>query len=203
MTIVTDRLRAALGGYAGASRGDHLLNNMDITGQPFRDAAVLILLCLDEDGEFSIVLTERTAHLRHHAGQISLPGGRVDPDDADVYAAALREAEEEIGLNPSAVTVLGRLDDYYTRSGFKIAPVVGTVACGAARFVPNPSEVAAVFTMPLAHARSEAGLRKTEREFEGILRYFYAVDYDEWYIWGATAGILKNLIEVMEACETA
>ena len=199
---ILHKLTAYLATHTPQTRGDHLLNNIDIEGQPFTDAAVLIILKYDQaSDEISVILTERTAHLRHHAGQISLPGGKCDPEDQDVMATALREAEEELGVPQSSIRLLGVLDDYYTRTGFKISPVVGVLADQGLALKPNPNEVAKVFSLPLSYMLEGAHFQMKTLLYEGQDRYFYAIDYDEWYIWGATAGILKNLSEVIEACQ--
>ena len=138
----------------------------------------------------------RTDHLTSHAGQISLPGGKIDPDDDGAVGAALREAEEEIGLDPHLVEPLGVLPTYLTGSGYRVAPVVALVG-QQARLVPNPDEVADVFEVPLAFLMNDANHLRQSRVFAGKPRYFYAMPYGERYIWGVTAGILRLMYETV------
>lgn len=160
---------------------------------PLRAAAVLVGLIERRSGSH-LVLTRRTERLRAHSGQVALPGGRIDPDDASPVAAALREAEEEIGLPPAAVEPIGRLPGYATCSGFLIHPVVGLIA-GAPELVGNPDEVADVFEVPLAFAMNPANHRIESRLLHGVARRFYVMGEGERRIWGVTAGILRLLYE--------
>ena len=148
-----------------------------------------------------VLLTRRTDHLQDHAGQISFPGGRVEPGDADALATALREAEEEVGLARALVTPIGRLDTYVTRTGFEVTPVVGLVAPPPA-LAPDPFEVAEVFEVPLAFILDPASRQRHSRLYARKTRYFYVFPWRDYYIWGATAGMLVNLAEVL-AGETA
>jgi len=143
-----------------------------------------------------VLLTLRTDHLAAHAGQVSFPGGRIDARDADATAAALREAEEEIGLPPRLVEVIGRLDTYVTRTGFEVVPLVGFVDPGFEPR-PDPIEVAEAFEVPLDFLVDPANHRRQSREYQGTLRWFYAMPWERHYIWGATAGMLVNLAEVL------
>ena len=176
-------------------RGDHDLNPDVSIPDRLRPAAVLIGLQETPVG-VEIVLTRRAAHLTAHAGQISFPGGRCDVTDRDHVATALRESEEEIGLEVSAVSPLGRLDTYVTRTGFEIVPVVGWLSSD---FVPRitSEEVAEVFTIPADLILRDGYPKRHGRTFEGRERTFYAFPHREWYIWGATAGMLVNLREVL------
>ncbi|MFD0936002.1 CoA pyrophosphatase, partial [Methylobacterium trifolii] len=140
------------------------------------------------------------AHLRDHSGQIALPGGKIDPADATPLAAALREAEEEIGLPPAAVRMLGYLDPYLSATGFLVVPVIGLVD-PAARLVPNPAEVADIFEVPLAVPMDRARYVLRSRTWQGRQRYFYTLPFGERMIWGVTAGILHNLRDRL--CEAA
>lgn len=161
-------------------------------------AAVLVPLVEHEHG-FSLILTQRTADLKAHAGQISFPGGRVEPDDADAESAALREAWEEIGLDPTSVEILGRLDPYKTVTGFDVTPVVGAIRPPLA-LRPDPVEVAEIFEVPLAFFLDPANHQRHSRTSpSGAVRAYYAMPYQDRYIWGATAGMLVNLYEVLTA----
>jgi 8-oxo-dGTP pyrophosphatase MutT (NUDIX family) len=179
-----------------SARGDHTLSG----GTPpdnLTAAAVLVALAERASG-LSILLTQRTAHLEHHPDQISLPGGRIDPGDADAVAAALREAEEEIGLPPSHVEVIGRLDTYITGTGFEITPIVGLARVPFAEKL-DPFEVAELFEVPLSFILDPANHERHTREVRGKTRGFYVLPYENRYIWGATAAMLVNLAEVLSA----
>ncbi len=163
-------------------------------------AAVLMPVVMRE--EPTLILTQRTDHLSTHSGQVALPGGRVDPEDGGAVVAALREAEEEIGLDRSHVEVLGMLPEYITGTAFHVTPVVGLVQPDV-HLVPNPHEVAAVFEVPLSFLMNPAHHRLHALSFEGQVRHWYSMPYDdgieERYIWGATAGMLRNLYHFLSA----
>lgn len=191
-----DQVRALFARRRGPTsrrRGDHDGNDGLEPSPPLREAAVLVPLVVRPPG-LSLLLTRRTAHLANHAGQISFPGGRVEADDADSAATALREAEEEVGLPRDRVEVLGELDRYITRTGFSVAPVVGLVH-PPFTLTPDPQEVAATFEVPLAFILDPANRRRQSREFLGVPRHFWTIPYGEHFIWGATAGMLVNLCE--------
>ena len=159
-------------------------------------AAVLIPLVVRADG-ISVLLTRRTAHLDHHAGQISFPGGRVEDSDTDEVAAALRETQEEIGLDPRHIEVLGRLESYVTITNFVVVPVVALVH-PPFDLKPDPFEVDEVFEVPFAFVLDPANHQRHFREGpDGSKRYFYALPYGPHYIWGATAAMLVNLAEAL------
>ena len=178
-----------------AERGDQDLNPGMAPIPPIKDAAVLIPLIDRPDG-MTVLLTQRTAHLANHAGQVSFPGGRVDLSDAGFEETALRETREEIGLDRSHVHILGRLDTYITRTGFAVTPVVGVID-PPFPLEPDPYEVAEVFEVPLSFLLDPNNHRLCSREFEGTVRHFYAMPYGRHFIWGATAGILMNLYEFL------
>ncbi|MBY0284342.1 MAG: CoA pyrophosphatase [Sphingomonas sp.] len=159
-------------------------------GDPATAAAVLV--AITERAEPGLILTQRTETLRRHAGQVAFPGGRVDPEDADVVAAALREAHEEIALPPSAVRIIGTTDRYRTGTGFDITPVIGIVPPDL-MLVPSEAEVAAVFEVPLAFVLDPANHREASAEWQGRTRSFYEIHWGDRRIWGATAGMIVNL----------
>jgi 8-oxo-dGTP pyrophosphatase MutT (NUDIX family) len=160
-----------------------------------RPAAVLVPLVDHPDG-MTVLLTQRTAHLSAHAGQISFPGGRIEEDDVDAVAAALRETEEEVGLPRDRVSVVGRLDTYLTGTGFEITPVVGIVAPPYPVAI-DPFEVAEAFEVPLSYILDGRNHQRVERQSGAHRRVFFVLPYQGRNIWGATAGILVNLAEVL------
>ncbi|HLY44265.1 MAG TPA: CoA pyrophosphatase [Stellaceae bacterium] len=177
-------------------RGDHDLNpGMSPPSTALRPAAVLVPL-VDHSHGMSVLLTQRTAHLSAHAGQISFPGGRIEQHDPDAVAAALRETHEEVGLPPERVDVIGRLDTYITGTGFEITPIVGLLAPPFALAI-DPYEVAEAFEVPLAFILDRRNHQRIERESAGRRRCFFVLPYEGRNIWGATAGILVNLAEAL------
>jgi len=157
-----------------------------------KPAAVLVPVI--ERNELTVLLTQRTAELASHAGQVAFPGGKIDPTDTSPAAAALREATEEVGLAPALVEPIGYLDLYLTFSGFRILPTVARVKPDFA-LVLNPREVTETFEVPLSFLMTPGNhLRKT-RDWNGIEREYYAIPFENRYIWGITAGILRNLYE--------
>jgi 8-oxo-dGTP pyrophosphatase MutT (NUDIX family) len=184
-----------------ATRGDHDLNpdtahEMNGGRNPV-PAAVLVPLVARAAG-LTVLLTQRTSHLAAHAGQVAFPGGKVDAGDAGPLAAALREAEEEIGLARRFVEPLGYLDLYTTGTGFSVAPTVALVTEGFTLNI-NPGEVAQTFEVPLAFLMDPANHQRQSREWRGKLRHFYAMPYQDHFIWGATAGMIRNLYETLSS----
>ena len=180
---------------AFASRGDHDLNPGMMPLTELRAAAVLVPL-VDRESGLTVLLTQRNSHLPQHAGQIAFPGGRAEAEDADEIATALRETEEEIGLARDRSEPIGRLDRYITRTGFAVTPIVA--------FVYPPftlklaaDEVTDAFEVPLDFILDAANRRRDSYEFQGVLRHFYVFPFEERNIWGATAGMLVNLAEVL------
>lgn len=164
-----------------------------MAGLTLRDAAVLIGLFERAEG-VSLLLTRRTDQLRSHAGQIALPGGKIDPTDDGPVAAALREAEEEVGLDRRLVHPLGLLDPYVSNSGYRIFPVVAFVEADAP-LEPNPDEVADVFEVPLAFLMTPTNHLIESRPWRGAERRYYAMPFEGRRIWGVTAGILRLFYE--------
>jgi 8-oxo-dGTP pyrophosphatase MutT (NUDIX family) len=176
-------------------RGDHA-----IAGAPpqrnaatARPAAVLVPIVARRPAA-TVLLTKRASHLRDHSGQIAFPGGKIDPSDASPRAAALREASEEIGLRGSAITPLGYLEDYLTATGFRIVPLVALIDPDGL-FVQPSAEVEDVFETPLAFLMNPGNHQRHAREWQGSLWHYYAMPHGERYIWGITAGIIRNLYE--------
>ena len=184
----------------GAVTGDHSFNPElaeRLLGIERRAAAVLVPI-IHREPEATVLLTERTSGLRAHAGQIAFPGGRIDPEDAGPEAAALREAEEEIGLDPAFVETLCLGPDYLTGSGYHVAPVVAIVRPGF-QLSLNPAEVAAVFEVPLAFLMNPANHHRGSRIWQGANRVYFEMPYGDRHIWGITAGILRILYERLYA----
>ena len=176
-------------------RGDNDLNPQMSMPTETKAAAVLVPLVLREE-EITVLLTQRTNHLKAHAGQVSFPGGRVEKTDDSREAAALRETEEEIGVTREHIELIGHLDIYMTRTGYEITPVVGFLR-PPFQVTPDPFEVAEVFEVPLNFLIAPANHQLMAREDKGSKRQFYAMQYQERYIWGATAGMLVNLSELL------
>ena len=176
--------------------GDHVLNAWRVEPAflaTVRTAAVLVGL-VERPGGLTMLLTQRTAGLRDHAGQVAFPGGKMDPDDATPAATALREANEEIGLPAERIEVLGYLEPYLTRTGFRIVPVIARVR-PPFEIVLNPAEVVEAFETPFAFLMSEANQQLRERTWKGFTWQFYAFEHDGRMIWGITAGMIRGLYE--------
>lgn len=192
-----DRIRAALL-HPGAATSDFDLNPDVVLpeGLVSRPAGVLAPIQV-VDGRLELLLTKRSSALKHHPGQISFPGGKQDPGDADSIAAALREAHEEIGLPPENVEVLGTLPLHDTVTSFAVTPVIGLIRD---RFDirPEPGEVAEVFSVPLSHVLDPANYLVQSRRWRGSLRHYFTVPYGPYYIWGATARMLREWTERMK-----
>lgn len=187
-----------LSGPGGACLRDARLAGDDgfvAAGEVLVPAAVLISLVLGAAP--GVLLTKRTAHLKKHAGQVSFPGGRIDPDDASPEHAALREAEEEVGLARGRVELLGRLGDYVTGTGYRVTPVLGLLPDGAELgdlgLVPSPDEVESVFALPLSVLLDPAAPQRRRSHFRGAWREFWVWPHPDHYIWGATAAMLVHL----------
>lgn len=175
---------------------EHVLRDTQRVPVP---ASVLMPLIVREN-HISLLLTQRTAHLHDHAGQISLPGGRVDSDDYDAVATALRETEEEIGLSRRHIEVIGSLPDYFTGTGFQVTPVVGLVY-PPFELAADEFEVAEIFEVPLHFLMDGSNHQRRSAEFPGKpgRRTFYAMPFQHYFIWGATAAMLRNLYHFVRA----
>ncbi|MEM7319983.1 MAG: CoA pyrophosphatase [Pseudomonadota bacterium] len=189
-----DRLRAALD-RPGSGSSDFDLNPETVlpAGRKLRPAGVLVPVLLTDD-EPRVILTKRSSALKHHPGQIAFPGGKMDKTDADVTAAALREAQEEIGLPTDLPEVIGHLPVHETVTSFRVTPVVA-VLNKAFAFRPEPGEVEEVFTVPLQHVTTPQNFLVESRRWRGRRRYYYTVPFGPYYIWGATARILRGLAD--------
>ncbi|MBW8318635.1 MAG: CoA pyrophosphatase [Arenimonas sp.] len=186
--------------HAWREHGDHALNPetlLEIEGLKLKDAAVLVPVVDDPDGA-KVILTQRTATLRKHSGQIAFPGGGIDEGDLSPEVAALREAREEIGLDPAFVETVGRLPQYLSATGFRIIPVLSVVKRGFV-ITPNPDEVDAVFEVPLSFLMDPDNHQRDSRMWQGIVRHFYVMPYGERHIWGITAGIIRTVYERLYA----
>ncbi len=194
MQAIIERLARSLRHPSGESSDFDLNPAIKLPpGRELRPAAVLVAVWLRPAGA-RLILTKRASHLKHHPGQIAFPGGKVDADDAGAEAAALREAYEEIGLPGASVEILGRLPSHESVTGFSITPVLGLVR-GDFRAVPEPGEVEEVFTVPLDHVLTPALYSIERRLWRGEWRRYYTVPYGPYYIWGATARILRGLAD--------
>jgi len=171
--------------------GDDLERQHEISKGGGKPAAVLLLV-VNHAGDPTVVFTQRTAHLADHAGQISFPGGRVEEGDGTPEHTALREAEEEVGITPNRVEILGRLPDYHTGTGYRVTPIVGW-AEPPLTYRPDPHEVADVFEVPLAFLLDSGNHRYESAFFKGRMRNYWAMPYGERFIWRDTAGLLVTV----------
>ncbi|MBS1141829.1 MAG: hydrolase [Proteobacteria bacterium] len=190
MTIDLERLRASL---LPEPLAGHFVQEDGAADQPLTPAAVLFPIVL-RDGGNTVLLTQRTAHLRDHAGQISFPGGRVEDEDLSPIHTALRETEEEIGLSRERVEIVGFLPEYRTGTGFRVTPVVALVR-PPFDLQPDPFEVAEIFEVPLSFLLDPSNHQQHSLHYRGALRNYFAMPYGEYFIWGATAGMIRSLSE--------
>jgi len=190
MTFDLERLRASL---LPEPLSGHFVQEEGVPDQPLTPAAVLFPIVLRDEGH-TVLLTQRTAHLRDHAGQISFPGGRVEAEDVSPSHTALRETEEEIGLPRERIEIIGFLPEYRTGTGFRVTPVVALVR-PPFELQADPFEVAEVFEVPLAFLLDPANHQRHSMHYRGALRSYFAMPYGEYFIWGATAGMIRSLAE--------
>ena len=182
---------------AGGSSDFDLNPETDLPGRrKLRSASVLVPIIL-KNGALRVILTKRSSALRNHPGQIAFPGGKVDETDCDAAAAALREAREEIGLDPANVDLLGKMPCHETVTGFSVTPFLGRIREGF-RPMPEPGEVDEIFAVPLAQVTDMERFSVQSRRWRSQRRHYYAVPFGPYYIWGATARILRGLAERME-----
>lgn len=189
MLITLEMIRDRIAGCPSGEEGvihELLVSQSD----PIR-AAVLVPI-IDRPTGLTVLLTQRTAHLRDHAGQVSFPGGRCEPEDDSPVATALRECTEEVGIPPGQIEILGTLPDYTTGTGFRVTPVVGVVT-PPLNLKIDDFEVAEVFEPPLEYLLDSDNFRREQIEYRGALRSYWAVPWRGYFIWGATAGMLVSL----------
>lgn len=193
-TDIETRLKAALGKVHGASSDYDLNPDVELPeGRKLRPAGVLVPIQLI-DGEARLYLTKRSSALKHHPGQIAFPGGKQDDSDTAITDTALREAKEEIGLDPDSVRIIGSAPSHETVTSFLVTPVIGLIQ-GPFKPVPEPGEVEEVFHVPLAHVLRPESFDVQYRRWRGSRRHYYTVPYGPYYIWGATARILRTITD--------
>jgi 8-oxo-dGTP pyrophosphatase MutT (NUDIX family) len=188
MTLDLKRLRASL---LPEPLSGHFVQEEGASDASLIPAAVLFPIVLREGGQ-TVLLTQRTAHLRDHAGQISFPGGRVEAEDSSPAHTALRETEEEIGLSREHIEILGYLPEYRTGTGFCVTPVVALVQ-PPFELLPDSFEVAEIFEVPLAFLLDPANHQRHSMHYRGALRNYFAMPFGDYFIWGATAGMIRSL----------
>ncbi len=196
LTVEDFAVRSARADIHGPETGDFHFNpgTEDVLrANATREAAVLIGVSA-VDGLAQVLLTQRTLHLRAHAGQVAFPGGRIDPDDATIADAALRECTEETGIAARHVEIVGQLPAYLSGSGYRIHPVLAVIS-GDPVMVANPEEVAAIFHVPLGHLVDRTNYQRSSRVWNGAERHFHVITYQDWLIWGVTAGIIRSMSE--------
>jgi 8-oxo-dGTP pyrophosphatase MutT (NUDIX family) len=195
MTRLADRIPEMLSGFGQFSSSDYDLNKSRPSPAPLKRAAILMPI-VSRQGVDHFVLTKRSMWLKHHPGQVSFPGGKVEASDDNAQSAALREAHEEIGLNPMSVEVLGKLAPHETVTGFDIQPYIGRIASD---FIAKREigEVDEVFEVPIAYLANPENYRIEGRVWLGAKRYYYVAPYGPYYIWGATARVLKQFADRM------
>lgn len=201
MTITIDDVRAALAMEPLGQRTDFDLNpeiRSDQLGKHRERPAAVLCALRPRSGRLHVILTQRSPHLKMHAGQVAFPGGKIDDTDADALSAALREAEEEVGLARHTVEIMGELDPYFTSTGFRVTPFVGIVPSDW-KPVPEPGEVEEIFEPPLDFLMDPANRERHHHDRLGYRRYYYAMPWEGRYIWGATAGMLKGLSDRIAA----
>ena len=177
-------------------QGDHNLGLGMDPGVHLTSAAVLVPLVLHDD--ITVLFTQRAKRMTKHSGQISFPGGHVDDDDIDAEATALRETEEEVGINSAYIEIIDRLDTYVIRTGFLVTPVVGFLKPPFI-ITPDDQEVDEVFEVPLSFLMDHKNHKNHKRKLNNLNRDYYAIPYEDRYIWGATAGMLVNLYNILMA----
>ncbi|MDH3263708.1 MAG: CoA pyrophosphatase [Paracoccaceae bacterium] len=197
MTLAETLERAVRAGGGQSSDFDLNPNYVLPDDRVLQPAGVLVALLGAVNGP-QVLLTKRSSRLKHHPGQIAFPGGKVDPGDGGPIGAALREAEEEVGLPQGTVDIFGELPPHETVTGFTVTPVLGWIRADF-RPVPEAGEVDEVFTVPLAHVAERANYQVQSRLWRGQRRFYYTVPYGPYYIWGATARILRGLAERLAA----
>jgi 8-oxo-dGTP pyrophosphatase MutT (NUDIX family) len=190
MSVDLDKIRSSL---LAEPLDGHFVQEDGGEGLPLTAAAVLFPIVLRDSGA-TVLLTQRTAHLRDHGGQISFPGGRVEVEDISPIHTALRETEEEIGLDRERIEIIGFLPEYRTGTGFRVTPVVALVR-PPFDLLPDPFEVAEVFEVPLNFLLNPENHQRHSLHYRGALRHFFAMPYGDYFIWGATAGMIRSLTE--------
>jgi 8-oxo-dGTP pyrophosphatase MutT (NUDIX family) len=192
-------LRTALAAIAAEAPAGQILQGEELLTDPaVPPIPAAVLVPFVTGNPLGVLLTKRTAHLKRHAGQVSFPGGRIDPDDASPEAAALREAEEEIALDPARVEVVGRLADHITGTGYRITPVIGLLPAGLI-YELSPHEVDSIFELPLTVLLDPAAPKRQRQHVNGRWREYWVWPHPDHFIWGATAAILVHLAQRLRA----